>query len=1014
LEVSRAGFASYQRSGIQTLAARRLRVDVILKVGQVSEQVTVTEDAPQLETGSPELGQTIDNRRVLELPLNGRSYLELAALAPNTLPFATGTRQGAGFVLGGSRFNSNNLLVDGIDNNTVFFNRDVIRPSIDSIEEFRVLTNSPSAEHGRNMGGVVTVLTKSGTNQFRGTAFEFHRNNQLNARNAFSSVPSPFFIRNQFGASLGGPVWIPKVVDGRNRLFFFGNFEKLRQRESGVSNLNVPPAEFRQGIFPSNRLVFDPSTTRRDPANAARFLRDPFPGNRVPEAAMDPVGRRIVREAWPAANVGAGTYRQQVPRNFDEDQWNLRGDFRLNDRNQFSARYTAYSTFADSRDAFPAQYSGAASPVNIGHGAMLSHTHTFRPTLLNEFRAGLNRFVVDQKPLNFGTDPAGAIGLRGTNPSPAVSSFPSIQTGYSEFGSGSNFVLSAENTLHLANNLSWHRNKHSLKIGVDYRYLQANVFGSFVPFGQLRFGSIFSSNPSQANTGDVIADMLLGYPQSIQLNVQFSPLYNRQTLWGAFIQDDWRVSPRLTLNLGLRYENFSPVFDKFDRQGNPVLSNPQGQFQVAARNGQIPRNVQDEINLLPIPAAERRRLFTPGNSRHLTSWNTLDFSPRFGAAYQVNSRLVLRAGFGLYRSLTGGGTFVRLGFNPPNFIETFFIAPDAVTPVARLQNGVPSFQQGSGRIEGLSPRHLFEENKTQYTIQSNFNVQYQFGRDSLLEVGYLNSFGRNLTLFLLENQIRNASDYGKGQSARPVPVFGNIWGWGSGGSSSYHAAFARVEKRFSSGLAVLASYTLGKSIDNAPGDFAVGNLGISVAPVDSYNLALERGPSAFDTRQRLVISHVYELPFLRANRWLGGWEVSGITSVQSGLPIDIKLQTTRTFSFNNQNRPNRIGDGNLPSGSRTADRWFDPSAFSNPADFIIGNAGRNVLTAPGIFNIDATLGKKFAFTESRYLQFRAEFFNLTNTVNLNAPNNFIGNPNVGRILGSRAARQIQLGLRLHF
>ncbi|MBK9169538.1 MAG: carboxypeptidase regulatory-like domain-containing protein [Bryobacterales bacterium] len=1017
LSVEAPGFRPLIRQGLTAVTARRIRVDLQLEIGSVAETVSVTADAPLLDAGNQEIGQTIDNRRVLQLPLNGRSYLELATLAPNTIPFGTGTRQGTGFVLGGSRFNSNNLMVDGIDNNTNFFNRDVVRPSVDSIEEFRVLTNSPSAEFGRNMGGVVTVATKTGTNEFHGTAFWFHRNNHLNARDAFSSVASPFFLRNQYGASLGGPV-------RRNRLFFFGNFEKLRQRESGVSNLSVPSAELRQGIFPAARQVFDPLTTRPNPAQAGAFLRDPFPQNRIPEQRMDRVGRRIANEAWPLANIGATQYRQQVPRDFDEDQWMVRGDWRVNDAQQVAMRYTTYSTFTDARDAFPIAYSGAASPVNTGHNAALSHTWTLRPTLLNELRLGFNRFVVDQKPLNFGTDPAGAIGLTGTNPSPQVSSFPSIQTGFSTFGSGSNLVLSAENTYQITNNLTWYRGAHTFKTGVDLRVLQASVFGSFVPFGQLRFGPIFSSNPSQPNTGDVIADLLLGYPQSIQLNVQFSPLYNRQSLWGAYFQDDWRVNSRLTLNLGLRYELFTPVADKFDRQANPNIGNPLGEFRLATRGGEVPSWVRQEIGLLPIPEAERSRLFQPGDSRGLTRNNKLDFSPRFGFAYTLDSKTVLRGGFGVYRSLTGGGTFVRLGFNPPNFIETFFIAPDAVTTVAKLETGIPSFRDGSGRIEGLSPRHLFEDNRTQLTTQWNANLQRQLGANIVAEVGYLASRGRNLTLFLLENQIRNPADYGRGQNARPVPVFGNIWGWGSGAVSRYHAGYLRVEKRFSEGLALQSSYTFGKSLDDAPGDFAVGNLGISVAPVDSYDLSREYGPSAFDTTHRLVLSQVYELPFGRGRRWLntsgtanwllGGWELSGITSWSSGIPVDPKMQTTRVFNFNNQNRPNRVADGNLSGSARTVDRWFDPTAFVAPPDLVLGDAGRNVLRAPGVFQMDMTVGKRFAFGENRFVQFRSEFFNLTNTVNLGAPVNIIGNPNVGRILGSRAARQVQFALRIHF
>ena len=388
------------------------------------------------------------------------------------------------------------------------------------------------------------------------------------------------------------------------------------------------------------------------------------------------------------------------------------------------------------------------------------------------------------------------------------------------------------------------------------------------------------------------------------------------------------------------------------------------------------------------------------------------------------SNTVLRGGMGIYRSLTGGGTFVRLGFNPPNFIETFFIAPDAVTPIARLQDGIPSFQQGSGRIDGLSPRHLFEDNRTQLTVQWNFNVQRQLAQNLVVEAGYLGSRGRNLTLFLLENQIRNPADYGKGQAARPVPVFGNIWGWGSGAISRYHAGYAKVERRFSAGFSLSGSYTFSKSLDNAARDFAVGAIGISVAPIDSYDLSREYGPSFFDARHRLVLSNLYELPFGKGKRWLntsnpvewilGGWEISGNTTVQAGFPIDVKMQTTRTFSFNNQNRPNRIADGNLPRDERTVDRWFDTAAFVAPADNQLGNSGRSPIYGPGLFNIDAVLAKRFRIGERANVQFRSEFFNLTNTVNLGTPVYFVDNPSIGRITSARDARQIQLGLRIAF
>jgi outer membrane receptor protein involved in Fe transport len=1025
VEVQKQGFETYHRTKLTATAGQRIKLDVQLKAGSVQETVDVVADAPPLETGNNEIGRTFDSRDVAALPLRTRDYTGLINLSENARTFALdgggpyvgSGRSGVGTVLGGTRYNAVSISIDGVDDNTVFFNRDNVRPSVEGVEEVRVLSNSPSAEYGRNLGGVVTLVTKSGSNTYHGSLYEFHRDNHMNARNAFSTVASPFYLENHVGSSFGGPI-------RKDRLFIFGNFEASYVRASNASTISVPSPAFRTGDFAGANVIYDPNTTTL--LSNGQYSRAPFPNNVIPAAEMDSVGLTVAHNAWPLGNLSPTTFATQVGSGNDLYQYNVRGDYRISDRSQLAARYSYTPVYSYSGNLLPRQYDGSA-PTNVwGTNAMLQHVYNFKPTLFNEFRLGFNRARTRTVPLNFGTNPAGAIGLNGTSPSPQFSSFPSILTsGYYTIGSGSNFVLSSENIYHVTDNFTWVLGRHTFKTGIDYRRLQSAVFGSFVPFGQMTFGGVFSSNPAQpANTGNVIADLFLGYPQSIQLDTQFSPLYPRQSLYGAFFQDEYRVSPRLTLNLGVRYELFKPVVDKYDRMANPNMASPNGQYFLATNGGKVPAYVQQQIALFPLPPAQAASLFVPGNSRSLTNSNYLDFSPRLGFSYQVTDKTVLRGGFGVYRGLTGGGTFVLLGFNAPDFIETFLIAPNAVTPVARLQTGIPNFQQGQIAVGGLSPRYMLPDERTQTSLQWNLTLQQEFSRDVTLELAYLGQYNRNLTLFLLNNQIQNPAQYGAGQDARPVPFFGNVWGWGSGGGGNYNAASLRLRKRFAAGLTGAFTYTFSKSLDNAPGDFAAGYLGNSTAPIDSYNLSREYGPSAFDTKHRITSTVVYELPFGNGRRLdfrspllqavAGGWNLSWGLVMQTGLPVDPRTNTNLVFSFNNQNRPNCVGSPDALTVPQSAAAWFNTAAFANPAQYQLGNCGRNVLRAPGIFNLDSSLGKSFQITERVKLDIRGDAFNSTNWVNLGAPNNFLGNPNFGKILSAGAARQIQVGAHFRF
>jgi hypothetical protein len=1023
IEAAKSLFDTYRREGLTAIAATRIEVDVVLTPSSVQQTVEVTGDAPLLETGNNEIGQTVENLNVEALPLLNRDYTSLLGVPTNVRwfeldsggPYVGSGRSGVGVVFGGTRYNAVSISIDGVDDNTVFFNRDNVRPSIEGVEEVRVLSNSPSAEYGRNLGAVVSIITKSGSNDFHGSLFEYHRDNDMDARNAFSTVASPFYLENHFGGSFGGPI-------RKNRLFIFGDIETGYVRSSAADDISVPPAAYRTGNFAGSSIIYDPASTTLGPNG--QYTRQPFPGNVIPPSSMDKVGAVIAADAWPAANDGPTAYATQVGNGNNLHQYNVRGDYQISERSQLTARYTYTPTYSFSANLLPVQYDGSAPTDVWGTNAMVRHAYSFTPNLFNEFRVGFNRSQTREVPLNFGTNPAGAIGLNGTSSSAAFSSFPSIQTGgYFTIGSGSNFVLSSENIFNVADNLTWIHGKHTYKAGFDFRRLQSAVFGSFVPFGQMTFGAVFSSNPAQpTGTGNPMADLLLGYPQSIQLDDQFSPLYPRQSLYGAFFQDEYRVTRNLTLNLGLRYDLFLPVVDKYDRWANPNIADPNGQFFLATENGQIPSYVQQEINEFPVPASQLSSLFVPGDSSSLTNTNHFNFSPRLGFSWLVADKTVVRGGFGVYRGLTGGGTFVLLGFNAPDFIETFLTVPNAVTPIAQLQTGIPSVQQGQLPPQSLSPRYLLPDERTQTTLEWNLTIQRELFKDVTIEAAYIGQYSRNLTLFLLNNQIQNPADYGEGQNARPVPYFGNIWGWGSGGNANYNAGSIELRKRFGAGLTGTVGYTFSKSLDDAPGDFATGYLGNSVAPIDSYNLSREYGPSAFDTTHRITSALVYEPPIGRGrhfqfssgalNAIAGGWNVSWILTSQTGFPVDPRTNTDLVFSFNNQNRPNCVGSPGL--GSQSAAEWFNIAAFTSPAEYQLGNCGRNVLRAPGIFQLDSSLSKVFTFAERIKLEVRGEAYNTTNWVNLGPPNDFLGNPNFGQILSAGVARQLQVGARLSF
>jgi outer membrane receptor protein involved in Fe transport len=965
IEIGRDGYRSHVHQ-ITLLVNQEARLEIALVAGRRTDTVEVTAARGLLRTESAALGSVVENRQIAGLPLDGRNFFELSLLMAGVAPAAPGS---AGSVRGdfavnvnGAREDSNNFLLDGVFNGDPKLNGIGVTPPVDAVREFEVVTNAYDASFGRNAGGQVSVVLKSGTNQLHGTAYEFFRNRALDARNFFApaGAETPQYQRNQFGFSVGGPLV-------RNRTFFFGDYEGRRVREGITRITNVPTALERAGDFSrSNLYAIDP------------FTQQPFPGNVIPQDRLHPVGLAIAA-LFPLPNRSAANenYVSSPALADRDDHYDARIDHRLRASDDLSFRYS----FADRGLYEPFSAATLATVPGFGtnvprraQNLMAGHTHVFTPNLLNELRLGLNRIAAGSFQENTGRSINRAVGLPEMSANPRDYGLSLIAiTGYSRLGDESNNPQHSATTIYqFADSVAWARGRHLLKAGVDLRRLQQNAYRDEMARGYLSFLGM---------TGNALAEMLQGFPSLTGVARLDNQQHLRAQSAYSFVQDTWRARPDLTLSAGLRYEYNSPPVDAFDRAN---VYDPATQSLIRVGTAGIPRG---------------------GYRPDRNNW-----APRIGLAWRPGQRrTVLRAGYGIYYDQSALATGEGLYFNAPYFDFKLYFPLDGL-PLTLSDPFPKNFP-----VALPSSALAYQGNlRTAYSQQWNFGVQREIGRSRIVEASYAGAKGTKL---LGARDLNQPLPSAVRPNPRPVLQFDDINILESRGNSNYHSLQARFQQDFHRGLTALASYTWSKSIDDASSFFS--SAGDANYPQDSRNTRAERGLSNFDLRHRLSFSYSADLP-LGKGRLRGGWQTFGIWTFQTGRPFTVALlpdldnsNTGRSIlGFGANDRPNVLRNPTL--GVRTPERWFDTTAFAVPPFGQFGNAGRNILTGPGYQNISVSIVKSATLSERARLQFRAEAFNLLNHANLDLPDIFVGSPTFGRIQSAQSPRRIQFGVKLLF
>lgn len=998
VRVERDGFRAQTRSGVQLAVDQRARIDFQLQVGNVADSIQVTGEVAQVDIESSAVGQVIDNKRVVDLPLNGRNFVQLAALSPGTLVQGNSQFTGQASVLvNGNRGGATGFQIDGAENFEQNAQTVQVSPSIEMVQEFKVQSSNFGADSGRQ-AAIVSVVTKSGTNEFHGNLFEFFRNRVFDARNFFSrDTRAEDRKRNQFGGTLGGPIV-------RNRMFFFGGFEGTRQRLATVRNSLAPTTAQRAGDFHDGPQIYDPATSVRP------NTRFPFPGNRIPADRISPQAAGLLRYI-PTPNSPADRYIVNQVGRLTNDQYNIKLDHRLTDKDSYSGRFTRDTRDESVPGPFPLVGGDLQNVIN--YNAVASYTRTISPAKLNDLRWSTSRFDLDFDTFSRGENIIDMLrigGLEGRKRE-KIEGFPILNVvGYGNFGDiGIRPLQQNFTTYNITDLFTWIRGGHTIKIGGDLRLYRRAAFNGINARGNFSFNGVLTQNPARpTGTGTALADFVLGLPNSAGRNF---PRLRQVVNWinlSTFIQDDWKVSKRLTLNLGVRHEFSGQPTEERNRLGSFDLKTGRP-LASTGEDGKIDADAfiffnQAELDYLGVSSGQA--LGFPARTLRRNIYDS--FAPRFGFSYDLlgNGRTVMRGGYGIFYTLVGGNLSTQNIGSVPFFRGETFVT-DPLLPTLTLANAFP----GSTAMP-VPEIFAFQENfKNSYVQEWSFNIQRQIDPTTVLELGYVGSKGTNLDISYQANQPRTPAA-GALQARRPFVKFSTIQFNTTEGNSNFHSLQMRLERRFRQGFTYLASYTYSKTIYEAGTD------------QNPWSMREARSLAGWDAPHRLVVSTVYELPVGQGRRFLdqggalnallGGWQLGGILSLQSGSPFtpttgrDIANVGTTT-------RPDRLGAGTVEQPN--IDRWFDANAFANPAAFTYGNSGVNILRGPGSQNMDAILSKSFQLggKESRYLQYRFEAFNVFNHTNFGNPNGNINQPaQVGRIFSAGAPRILQMALKLYF
>ena len=1025
--VESTGFRKLVQSGLTLQINQQARLDLTLQIGQVSETLEVTAQAPLLEAESSSLGTVVSEQLVNQLPLNGRNFIQLATLTPgvNGVGFsATGTimsgtrpddrRPGTEIFSNGNREGSNNFLYDGIDDNERLTLSIVLRPAVEAVREFKIQTNLYSADIGRSSGAVVDVITKSGTNQLHGSLFEFLRNSAMDARNFFSpkGTAFPSFRLNQYGGSFGGPVVLPKLYNGRNKTFFFVDYEGYRRDAQQIQLGNVPTLKMRQGDFTETGTIYDPLTTRPNP-NGTGFVRDAFPGNIIPANRFDPIAVKMLN-AYPVP-TSSGRFNNYLANLVQNQKWNqgdVRVDHQISPKDNLFARWAIQNTETHVPSTYgPATIAGISMPVNLSdeaafagtsfspdQHAVASYIRVISPKLINEFRVGYSRFRLDYTADQAAPGAAlgNKLGVPNANVTPLEQNLPIFSpANYLGIGQTRSLpIYRRENTFEYVDNMSYSLGSHTLKWGADFRRRQLTIYQTNQGNGRFNFSPAFTDS-RQGSGGDSAASFLLGYATSIVHDYTLNWPGERGYELGTFFNDDWRVNKKLTLNIGLRWDYYSPFSEVANRWANFNIVT--GKIDIAGQGG-----VDKYAGVKPYYK---------------------NFGPRFGFAYSVLSHTVIRGGLGLFYNPTGSeGGSLRL-FRQFPFGLTITQSPGDVTVGTRVSDGfapLPPLNFAAaanpiGSVFAVDPNF-----RPSYAEQFNLTVEHEITPWALIvKAAGVGNLGRHLyNTYNLNQPIPGAAAL---NSRRPYitqdPSLADVSYFVTNGLSEYYAFQLTVDKRLGKGLTGILGYTWSHAIDDVPLEFGGGAAG--PLPQDPRNLAADRGNSIIDLRHRLTVSYLYEFPFGRgksmfthgaADFVLGGWQTNGILTIQSGQPFTPVLQTSTTNGTSS--RPNLVGAVTYP---KTLQQWFSPAAFGTPAIYTYGNLGRDTLFGPGRTNWDMSLFKNFVIHEQTRFEFRAEAFNVFNHPQFGLPNPNIGNAQAGAITSTVGnPRQLQMGLRFQF
>ncbi len=1062
LSVEANGFKRFVQSDFTLEVAQIAAIDVALEVGSTAETVEVRADTQLLDTASSTLGEVVNSLTTEALPLNGRNVMQLIALTPgiNTTPsyrnssVGNGQIAGNGFSANGGRDVSNTIIVDGAPQEVMGYNQPSYVPNPDAVQEFRVQTNGLSAEYGRTGGAVVNMVTRSGTKAFHGVLYEFLRNDVFDANGFFNNLngrgKGPFRF-NQFGGTLGGP-----LNKARDRTFFFFSYEGLRQVNPGSSFFSVPTEKMRNGDFSEipNR-IFDPTTI-----NAAGE-RQPFAGNIIPTSRISQVARNLIANyALPTIPGVRNNFFSQAGNRPSDNAYSVRVDHRFGERHNLYGR----ASWNDRTVQVANHFGNDASPDTGQDGSVNRSATIDHNSLIGNWILHANigyAYAANPRSAPDGIN-LSSIGFPSSlDPVAQFSVFPRIEpSSYAALGGNGTWIIGNKfETYNLNADAAKLFGSHTVKFGGTYRLNKASNFRPNAPAGLFSFNENWTRQFfNRAGGGDALATMMLGFVQGGR--IQQEPRVGLTVPYVAlFIQDDWRVNQRLTLNFGLRWDSDRPMREMHDRTSwfdfdallpinPPGLAQPQGGLVFANRNG-TPRTNKDADNN--------------------------NFAPRIGFAYQATSRIVLRSGFGIFYNPTTG-----IG---PSASNSGALSYNANTPVvssndggrtafATLANPFPAGTnvpengaQGLLTFLGQGVSAIVRGDRTPYSMQWNFNVQYQVGVNQLFDIAYAGNSGVKLlaqsNFNQLPDEFLSVGDglnavvqnpfFGIAPATAPVggrtttagqlllryPQFQGVTHiWGSQAHSTYHALQTKFRQRFAGGLQMLGAYTFSKSIDDTSS--VAGFLGQQNPDYTNNNRKdLDRSISAIDITHRLVTNFQYELPFGAGKRFLtgggfsnailGGWNLNGVWTLQSGLPISISSVQNQTFSYGGDARPDSTGISSATPGSAKEryNRWLNPAAFSDAPRFAFGTVGRFLPDnrGPWLHNWDLSILKDIRFRESMRLQLRGELFNAFNQVNFSNPSNTafgltptgqLAQPDFGRITSTGPARIIQVGLKFYY